>query len=616
VSATGARQLGWLDERVITAITGDPSGAGGITLIDTVTGQTTPLPVTAYREVAVADGRVVVLAPTGAVAAYRVDAAPTSLADAGIASIDARAGRIAMLSREQLIVIDRDGTRHERTVAIPARVYSVRLSLTGARVAALTFDTIYEWATGSDAPPRTWPRSKRAETRLAYAGDQLYAWSSDGTGLAACDPDRTVTQWLTSPAGSIGLLPAEAGSSAVFATPEGRFAYAGALGLVELPHRPEGVSRIALDPTGRRLAIGTDEGEVELVDLAPAIPELHAVANDATLHAIARDRMVVGHEASGLLEIVELDGGARHRLNGGDRPDAWFGDDSVIAIGGFGDARALVIADRDGHVRYRADHVGSASISRDVTFATATGDVVQVTLPDAARARVLAHFEPKTIAMLNQTSLGVVVVVNGPGNAWPTYLVDDTGRHPLELGGDGMPTGFQYTADGTWWFVVRYEQLWRRPRDGVATAVPLEHRVNRVFQIQDRVIALGPTTTYELARDGRVQHTAPSVGFEVGFHDGFLLAAPTGVVAAMPVANVRRVLHVATTPTQLRATPDARTVGAVVTALDQRKFVAVWRDPVPVDPAEVPAYITNATDARIDPGSDELRWETATRSDR
>src|SRR5262249_39239027 len=130
-------------------------------------------------------------------------------------------------------------------------------------------------------------------------------------------------------------------------------------------------------------------------------------------------------------------------------------DDSVVALGGFGDARALVIADLDGRVRHRADHVGSvATYRRDVTFETATGDIVQVTLPDAARARVLAHFEPKTIALLAQTSVGVVVVVNGPGNTWLTYLIDDTGRHPLELGGDGMPSGFLHTPDGTWWFVV------------------------------------------------------------------------------------------------------------------------------------------------------------------
>jgi hypothetical protein len=52
-------------------------------------------------------------------------------------------------------------------------------------------------------------------------------------------------------------------------------------------------------------------------------------------------------------------------------------------------------------------------------------------------------------------------------------------------------------------------------------------------------------------------------------------------------------------------------VAALVTAPDGRRFVAIWRDPVPVDPAELPAYVERLTNARIDSWSGELRWDSA-----
>jgi len=609
VSTTGANQLGWLDDRVLAATASDGSGGTTVRLIDTDTERTTPLP-TAARDLAVADGRVVILSATGAVVAYDADARPTALADAGVATIDARAGRIAMLSRDRLVILDRDGTRHERTVAIPVRLYRVRLSATGARVAAMALDTIFEWVADGDQPPRTWPRDKRAASQLAYAGEQLYTWSNDGTGLSACEADRTVTVWLTNPSGDIGLVPTEAGEAAVFATPEGRLAHSGAAGLVELPHRREAVSRIALDPSGRRLAVGTDDGELELVDLASALPELHAIASDATLRAISGNRMLVGPEAGGSHDIAALDGEGRHPLDLGIQPVAWFDDDSVVAISGPGNARTLVITDLEGRIRYRAERIGSAAFRRDVTFATTAGDIIQVPPRDVARARVLDRFEREPIALLDQTAAGVVVVTNGPGDTWPTYLIDDAGRHPLPLGGDGMPSAFQRTTDGAWWFIVDYV-LWRRPQDGIAAPVPLEHRVHWLLAIEDRVIASGPTTIYALANDGRVEHATPTVGNEASFDDGLVLSDPAGVVVAMPIANVRRTLRIAAKATRLRSTPDARTVAALVTAPDRRRFVAIWRDPVPVDPAELPAYIERLTNARIDSWSGELRWDSA-----
>ena len=558
VSATGATRLGWLDERVLVASTSEAIGdhtTGTIRLIDTDTHRETRLPITAFDDVAYGAGRAVVRLPGGRVVAYGADGNPVTLADAGVAAIDARGGRVVMLSRERMIVVDRDGTRHERAVEIPTRVLEVRSSASGDRVAALASGSVYEWAMTSDDPPRTWPRT--ASNGIVYGGERLYTWSNDGTGVAACEPDRLVTRWLARLDGTIGLVPSEVDAAVMFATPQGRFAHAGPTGLIELAHRPEPVSRIALDPTGRRVAVGTDDGEVELLELGPTLPEVHELERGARLLAIGRDRMVVGRNVFASPEIVELDTARHHPIDvPAEASVAAFVGNAVVAFGGNAAARVAVVTDLDGKVRYHADRIGSAAIRRDLTFATVAGDIVSVPLPDVDRAHVIAHFEPRSIALLDQAPTGdVVVVLIAPGSAWPTFLVDAAGSRPFELATTGMPDSFLEAGDGTWWSVVNYRELWRRPRDGAPARIPLDSDVQEVLRFGDHVIAHGSSTTYELAADGRVLRTSSSLGADTSFDDGLLLATPAGVVAATPVANVRRLLAAGATVSSVRGHP-------------------------------------------------------------
>ena len=67
---------------------------------------------------------------------------------------------------------------------------------------------------------------------------------------------------------------------------------------------------------------------------------------------------------------------------------------------------------------------------------------------------------------------------------------------------------------------------------------------------------------------------------------------------------MRRELRLSTTPGRVRVSSDGRLVAATV-----GDVVAVWRDPVPVNPADVLAFIDRLTNARLDPGSDAVRWE-------
>ena len=678
-----ASQLAWLDDHVVVCGYSESDNGGtvhqALELVDVDREAVTTLPVTAYAEIAVDDGRLVVRTAEGGVQSFTGDGQASTLATGGVQAIDARSGRIAMLGRDRLIVIERDGSRRDRAVAVANRIFQVRLSAGGKRVAASTFGSALEWEVDSDAPPHTWPRVRDGLNGIAYAGDQLYGWSNDGSGVVSFetdrrsqiagggDPDgfaggagvlprginrrsqiagggtdRAVTRWSVRPTHNTRVEVAQTADGAVFATADGGLAYAGRAGLIELPHRPVPLHVIAA--SGKTVAIGTSEGEIMALDLSAAAPALVALEDSERLYAVGTGHLVIGREAGTLfdgdplsdspaqerdrlaaqldsLAIIDLATGARTALAPlGFGTHAYILGDAVVATGGAAD-RSLVIWNLAGDLRYRAAHVRDTAIGIGgargmcVYHETVAGDIVEVPVADPAGARVLAHFEPRRNGERVDSSIlmfsaeeGRLFVMKSGGEA---ALIDAGGVHPLELGIPGRLNSVHRSADGTWWAVADFEQLWRVPPGGAPHEIALGQRIRGLRAVGDRIWARSDSTLFEIAGDGTVTRSTSNVGDAYSLDEGFLLATPNGVAAVMPVANVRRLLRLPAPPISVSATRDGRTIAAMlVSPAGRERLIAAWGDPVPADPSATLAYIGRLTNARLTPGSDQVQWET------
>ena len=617
VANVGVGHLAWLDEHTLAGWELQSGGPGVLEVIDTDSARITPIAIAGFTTVAVDSGRAIVRRADGSVVSFGVDGVLTVLADSGVDTVDAAAGRIVMVDRKHMTIIDRDGTRRERALDIPKRIFHVRLSHSGKRVAIHAYRIVYEWVVDSDDPPLTWPRTTDAENHVLYVGDQLFWWSGDGTGVAELHADGVLTRWLTEPSGSIGVEPtATAAATTLFVTESGRIAYASELGVVELPHRPEGVARVAYDESARRLAIGTDAGDVEIVDLSSAIPETRKLVQGARVFAIGNERLVFGHETTDAtnvnsldrLEIVELDTNRHHWLPPlGEFADVAIQNNAIVAIGGPGSNMSVVVTDLDGKEIFRANHVGSTEHLSHVAFVSASGDVVE--LDDAWRPHVIAHLTDAGMYALHETAAGVVATkMVTPIEA---SVIDASGMHPLTLPLHEPPNSFYTAADGTWWVVENYTHLWRVPLHGTATEIPLPENIRQLKEFGDHVYANGKSKIFEMSLDGTLIRSTSSVGLVAYFDTGYTLMTGEAVVAVMPSANVRRVLHLPRRPNKVVVSHvDARIIAASIPGPDDNgDIVAIWRDPVPVNPAEIPAYIERLTNAHLDPGSDELRWD-------
>jgi len=293
-----------------------------------------------------------------------------------------------------------------------------------------------------------------------------------------------------------------------------------------------------------------------------------------------------------------------------DQPDhesVAFHRDSIVATGG-GRVRWLVVTDLDGRELFRATGVDSFSARYRPTYNLANGDVFAV--GDDHKGHAIAHFPPDRIHMVLDQHDDVVIASTG-GTA-ESYVIDGRGATRLDLHAlANPPSDWLRTADGVWWICENYTSVWRIPPDGSATKLALPEEIRRIVQLGGHLYALGETAAYELASDGSIVRATAKVGNATVLDDSYLVATDAGVAVVSPSANVRRILHTAYAPVRLHATRDARVVEAALTSHDGigPETIAVWRDPVPVDPAAIPAYIATLTNARLAAGADAITWD-------
>ena len=573
--------------------------------------------------VAMCEGRVVVLGTTGTATMFGADARPTVLGT-DFTAVDARDGRVAAIGPTRLVAIDGAGTRSERAVAIPL-VREVKIAPGGERVAAVAYDAILEWTVAGDAPPRRWPRVTNHPNRIAYAGGTLYTWSVDR--VFALASDEPVLRWQ--PRGEVQLI-APFRDGAVIATKEGRLAYIDELGTVELTHRSVQVATIATDRDGTRLIVGTRTGEVLIVDLAAVRPRRFAAGPAAELLAASTDELIVGDSHttalgnSGETTLETIDATTLERrslgLIGYGGQIMTTGD--AIVGSAAGEYDRVVVWDLAGHERFRSEGARTINVgpgiagTESVFFVTPAGDVMEYTLAPVQGLHTLGHFPPAPgaahppIVNLTATRSGLIAqIVNKQPLGKRDVMFDRDGQHELAIGILASWTVIGGRAsDGALWAVADFEHVWRAPIDRPPVRVPLDEPIRMVSIHGDQVWAQSDAQLYVLGLDGKLVRSVSLAGAaKQPIRDAFVeqLADQLSITSG---ANVRRVLPLPAGAAGFVASNDGRLIAAVVKPPEVRPLIVMWRDPVPLDPAAVPAYLERITNGWLAFGSDGLTW--------
>jgi hypothetical protein len=238
-----------------------------------------------------------------------------------------------------------------------------------------------------------------------------------------------------------------------------------------------------------------------------------------------------------------------------------------------------------------------------------------VPLDPPGAARVIGR---RAVIGPQPTAAGLVLAARA-GGADPTaiayHLIDATGEHRLALPAMQLARVIGRTAAGAWWVIEANDRLWRVARDGTGTVV-IPTGIRIAIARGDELWAIGDGVACVVAADGSIVRRIATPGEVRGVTaDAFVLVAPDGVRLAAPGADVHRRLALPRPIAGVAASRDGRTVAALTSApgAPGRRVLAVWRDPVPLDPRALPAALPTLTNARLELGSDAVGWDTGPR---
>jgi tRNA A-37 threonylcarbamoyl transferase component Bud32/WD40 repeat protein len=605
IANLAVHELVWRDERTI-AYHAHKNRAG---TIDLVTGATHEYASEA-QQIAVLNGRLIVRDKTG-VAAYGADHQRAILFDGPSRAFDVRGGRIAILGTDRLVVIDGETTRTV-PLAQPLASSHLRLSADGKRAAALDgLATIYEWQIDApEQPPRTWPRPRRGLGEVGYVESTLYAWSSDGSGYTSLENALPHPRWTTreTTPGVLTrhLVPFEGG--AILVTDGGQLAHATALGVLPAAHRPLSLKSVAVDTDGQRLALGTANGEVLVLDLSHLAPRTMPVDGSTRLVGAFGTQAIVFDRRE--LASIDLVTRARSVL-AKNLDDGWEDGGFVIGARGFASRRTLTAWDTTGKELFEVPSV-IAPRAHDGHLYYLDPQGVLWRRGFAGAAQRLGAIDPERdrFTRLNIVDgVPVIAVRSLLDETVQTRFLRFTASGIEQFAIDGSAKLSGRTPDGTWWGYLDSSMLWWAPH-GVPVQLPLAHPVVFADVFGDKVWAFGKERITVLGgRGGNLESTIVWKGSPWKANDGVLLITIEGVVELIPSAHVRRTLRMYGETTRVAVTPGNKDVLALATLEDGDVVLARWTDPVPADPAALPAYLATITNARLAPGSDALRWD-------
>ena len=594
-------------------------------VIDVVRGTEQLLPAREVRSIAVIRDSIFVHNTDGSLDRFDAALKGTRLASEGTIALDVRGPHALAARRDVLSVLHGDDRERRRAVAFPSPPLHVRMSPSARRVAALFPDELLEWEVDGDAPPRRWKRSGSQTQGIAYVGETLHAWDDSGGGLVSLEGEAPITRW---PYRGTMLAPSVFDDGIAVATADGRIAYVDRLGAVELAHRRLQLKEILISADGRDLVIATLGGEVVTIDLRPVRPRLVPVAATTSVYGVSAERLVIGDATvspmgstgATQLAILELASGTRIDLGDvGFAPLVAVLDELVVVGAGPGTSgRELIVWDLAGRERVRAPYTDYFQVNpglhaaASVVYGAPNGDMVEQPLEPLGPAQILRVADGKRVARLVMTPQGIAIAMLDASVEPFKYTIEWLERGPrkapaMEFEGSVFSPGFG--PDGSWWIVEDLERVVRVTPEGRREVVPLPQPINVMTIRGARIWALGGSALYQLAPDGTVLRTValPPSKKRGQLIDGVVSLSDDGLWLTMPEANVSRLLPLPGGADQQVATRDGRFIAALTRTA--APYIAIWNDPVPVDPMAVPAYLDQITNARLDLASSAVTWD-------
>jgi len=165
------------------------------------------------------------------------------------------------------------------------------------------------------------------------------------------------------------------------------------------------------------------------------------------------------------------------------------------------------------------------------------------------------------------------------------------------------PRSIAAARDGTVWFSAG-RAVWRwadytilvamLPSDGVATQ--MTDAGLAVTLADGSVWLVTPASAVERVRSGGGRRTA------IGFHDVAVTVDDVHIVTTF-LATGEQIVRPAATAVTAAIASDERDI-----AVQHADSIAIYRDPVPGDPARLRAWVESMTNATVEPGRDALTW--------
>jgi hypothetical protein len=255
-------------------------------------------------------------------------------------------------------------------------------------------------------------------------------------------------------------------------------------------------------------------------------------------------------------------------------------------------------------------------------YGTESGDLFERRLDTTIPDRLIAHLDPPNIPGRTLSPFAGVFSVDGSvlaltfrmknGSPAPGVVaIDRTGVHPIELGVPGLVVLARRAIDKAWWLVVDGTKLFRSVGDQPAQQIEVAEEIRAVRPFGDEMWVFGRTRLYRF--DARtVQQRSTAQLFDSNWsviNEGVITGTPFGVDVARPRLNTRRTLSLPKSPSQVRSNDSGTIVVAQLKLPDKPTNIVVWRDPVPTDPAQVPAFLEKLTNARLLMSSDAVTWD-------
>ncbi len=619
--------LAWRDPKTLVYLRPfEGKDGGGAGMIDIETGVVHPYDLDHPVKIGVLAGRVVVREHAGRIVVFAADHTREVITETGAFDFAVAGSRLVILEASTITVRDPGETRTIRLEDKLLAHYNpkIRLSPDGSRVALVDNGFVREWEISSSGEPRRWGRFADAD----YAGTMLYGWAP-ALGFVSLD-DVMTPQWLTHERvfGNLRthLLPFTGG--AILLNRDGGFAYANPAGAIGFPHREIAVARAAVEPSGRRIAFGNDDGEVVLLDLSAALPTLIPVKQGTRLlGTFPGGALILGPQRDPSpgepvppVPTTETDGLAildleSHRITPlGHRPlAATLQDGLITAIDHMRSGHHWVWNTR-GELVFELERVAQITLQKGAVYFIDLDRKLWRREGRADAAPVLIGEIPSTIELGAIQSLSVIdgtpiIAAAAPGGL-QHLQVTGTSFEKLELGLPGSARLAGRTPDGTWFALdVTTSSVWRSS-GGKATRIELPKKAQFVQVISGRAWAMGTEVAYEIDPSGVVTRVTalPDAKGRWLLPDRILCAVVDGVVEIDPFANTRTELRVRGEVVTTMSTADGKQIVSIA-IIGDHSALAVWSDPVPSELAALPQYLDKQTNARIVRGSAAIQWD-------